>query len=201
MSPQTLSDWSETREGLSELVFSCLRKDGDAWKQFVETYSPLIRRLVRQELRRCLQSTRCSQDIEDLVENVILSLMDQDGARLREYDTQYAFTTWLGVLTKTAVHRHLRKKRPALLASPDQRTAPEAAPESPLDAQESIEAVHQALATLPGRDRLLISLFYFDEADYRQIARLTGLHMNSVGAALHRARQRLKAELLRREHA
>ena len=56
-------------------------------------------------------------------------------------------------------------------------------------------AVRETLSELAPRDETVLRLFYFSNLDYRGIARELGCSANSVGAALHRARTRLKARL------
>jgi len=52
-----------------------------------------------------------------------------------------------------------------------------------------------AVATLPPRDRELIALRYGSDLTAKQIARLLEITTNAVEVALHRALQRLRAEL------
>lgn len=189
---------SEPRSGEWDLIDHCLKSDPSAWERFVVAYRPLLCKLVRDELKRKL-GCAAAADVDDLVENVLLALIDNNFAAMRAYDSRYCFSTWLGVLARTAVHRLLRKKRP--LPSPLAELPRADTLHGPVDAAmrgEAVDAVRAAHQTLSARDRLLLSLFYFESADYKLISRVTGLRVNSVGAALHRARCRLKLELERR---
>ena len=71
--------------------------------------------------------------------------------------------------------------------------APAAAPL----ATERRPAVHAALARLPDRDRLVLTLRFFHDLSYAEIAAQTGQDANTVGAQLLRARRRLGDELRR----
>jgi RNA polymerase sigma factor (sigma-70 family) len=44
---------------------------------------------------------------------------------------------------------------------------------------------------MPERDRLLLTLRYLEDMDYRTIAAAVGLSTDSVGQLLHRAKRRL----------
>ncbi len=189
---------SEPRSGEWDLIHRCQQSDSGAWDRFVVAYRPLLCKLVRDELKRKLGCAAVA-DVDDLVENVLVALIDNNFAAMRAYDSRYCFSTWLGVLARTAVHRLLRKKRP--LPSPLAELPREGKARGPVDAairSETVDAVREAHKTLTSRDRLLLSLFYFESADYKLISKVTGLRVNSVGAALHRARGRLKVELERR---
>jgi RNA polymerase sigma factor (sigma-70 family) len=64
-------------------------------------------------------------------------------------------------------------------------------------AAEHRAAVHAALARLQDRDRLVLTLRFFDDLSYAEIAAQTGQDANAVAAQLLRARRRLGDELRR----
>jgi RNA polymerase sigma-70 factor, ECF subfamily len=61
------------------------------------------------------------------------------------------------------------------------------------------EAVRAALARLPAHYRLVLTLRFFNDLSYQEIAEQTGQDANTVGVQLLRARQLLKRELLAEE--
>jgi RNA polymerase sigma-70 factor (ECF subfamily) len=68
----------------------------------------------------------------------------------------------------------------------------------PLDwllAEERRERVRIALAQLPRRDAEILLLKYTEDWSYRQLAERLGASPSAIEARLHRARQRLRAEL------
>ena len=56
-------------------------------------------------------------------------------------------------------------------------------------------AVRDALATLPEHYRVVLTLRYFDDLSYAEIAEITGQDSNAVGVQLLRARNLLKKAL------
>ena len=60
--------------------------------------------------------------------------------------------------------------------------------------------MHAALARLPARDRLVLTLRFFHDLSYAEIAAQTGQDATTVGAQLLRARHRLGDELAPRGH-
>jgi RNA polymerase sigma-70 factor (ECF subfamily) len=62
-------------------------------------------------------------------------------------------------------------------------------------AEERRRQVRQALARLPRRDAEILLLKYTEEWSYREMARRLGISESAVEARLHRARQRMRAEL------
>jgi RNA polymerase sigma-70 factor (ECF subfamily) len=64
-----------------------------------------------------------------------------------------------------------------------------------LMAEERRERVRTALGRLPRRDAEILLLKYTEDWSYRQLAQRLGASESAVEARLHRARQRLRAEL------
>jgi RNA polymerase sigma-70 factor (ECF subfamily) len=180
------------------LVDALLASEPGSWDLFVERYGGFVCSVVGRLLRA--RGHRGGADVDDVSENVFVMLLDRDARLLRAYDSRYKLSAYLAVLARTAVHRHLRSQRVKVdlpdemwgesLANPDQETASEETVS--LEMRSALRAV---LADLPERDREVLRLFYYESRDYQQIATQLSLSVNSVGAALSRARARLAKAL------
>jgi RNA polymerase sigma-70 factor (ECF subfamily) len=178
------------------LARRCIAREPGAWREFVDVYAPTVKALARRYLR--LHGKYPDESIlEDMLQEVMLALTRRDYKLLRNYDPVYSFKTYLGVITRTEVHRLLRRKRPQL-GEPDEleSAAPvaEDASGGAMRAEED-ELLEGALARLPERDALILRLRFMREFDYRQIADALGIPEASVGQTLYRAKQKLLAEL------
>jgi RNA polymerase sigma-70 factor (ECF subfamily) len=60
-------------------------------------------------------------------------------------------------------------------------------------------AVHAAMNRLPGDERQLLHLFYFDGYDYDQISSMLGVSRSQVRGRLHRIRGRVRRDLMDRQ--
>ncbi len=63
---------------------------------------------------------------------------------------------------------------------------------------ESVERRHElemAVATLPERYCVIVTLYYFEDLSYREIAELLGLPIGSVKSSMHRGIQLLRTAL------
>jgi RNA polymerase sigma-70 factor, ECF subfamily len=168
-----------------------------AWDHFVECYSGLVTAVVRRILGA--QRGR-GADLDDVVENVFLMLLENDCALLRKYDPQYKLSAYLGVISRTAVHRFLRRQKVKAdlpdemwneaLPDKDALTVSDAAARGEIQS-----AVRDELAGLSDREQRVLRLFYYDGIDYQGIAEELGVSINSVGAALSRARAKLAKAL------
>lgn len=57
---------------------------------------------------------------------------------------------------------------------------------------EEVAALRQAMARLPARFRLLLTMFYFEELSYQEIAERLHIPVGTVMSGLHRAKRRLR---------
>jgi RNA polymerase sigma-70 factor (ECF subfamily) len=113
--------------------------------------------------------------------------------------------SWLyGVAVRTALmHRRRQGRQRRLVARWEANGgAPTAMPVDPLLwllATERDQLVQRALQTLSPRDRELLLLKYTEDWSYCDLADHLGLTVSAVEARLHRARGRLRNELVARE--
>jgi RNA polymerase sigma-70 factor (ECF subfamily) len=179
-----------------ELVERCISGEPGAWRQFADRFAPTVRALARRYLRLHGQLPD-DAELDDVVQDVFLAVTRREFRLLKNYDPTYTFKTYLGVITRTEVHRVLRKKRPLLgapaeleQAAPAQADASEAVEEA-----EEREVLAAAMETLPDRDAEILKLRFLREMDYKTIAATLRIPEASVGQTLFRAKQRLLDKL------
>jgi len=157
--------------------------DEDAFRRLVLRHqAALFRQMWRFSRDRAVQ--------EELVQEVFVEAF----VSLRGYRGDAPFEHWLRkIATRVGYHywkREVRdrKRREALQQTP---VLPKAPPED-LSPGEAAEWLHEALARLNPKDRLILTLMYFEECDGAEIAARTGWNATLVRVRAHRARQRLK---------
>jgi RNA polymerase sigma-70 factor (ECF subfamily) len=182
-------------ESAQQLVDSCIEGRSGAWESFVVRYAPLILAVARRSLRgRGLSPA--PDDLDDICENTFFAFVKDDFALLRSYDNRFALSTFVGVVARTQAGRFARRRRGGL-SDVDVAELPSRVEDPAVAAEEGDlrAALRMTLDEMPERDRAILSMFYFSDRDYRAIATDLGISPNSVGAALHRARERLRARL------
>ena len=144
-----------------------------------------------------------AQDRDDLCAEVFLAIVRDDFALLRRFRGQSSLATYLTVISRRIVVRHLiDRKGPARL----QDMADVAAGSGTAGGNGSSDNIEALLADRDEVERLLerlepqeaeaIRMYHLEGKSYADIAAALGLAENSVGPTLSRAREKMRrAEL------
>ena len=176
--------WSDAR-----LIRYCLNGDERAWAALIEKYKNLIYSIP-------LRYGASPDDAADIFQSVCVELLSEL-PRLRK---RASFRSWL--ITVTA-HQAFQWKRKTRRRAEDELTP---ADEERLETDPSPDVVEQlqreqvmreAIAELPPRCREMITLLFFSEPQlpYRDVAKLLGLAVGSIGFIRGRCLKRLQRML------
>ena len=143
-------------------------------------------------------------DAADMTQEAFIRLFRSLGT----YRGETKFTTWLYRLVTNICLDGLRRRRGVVesldepggedeqrlgerLTDADRWTQPE----ERLELRESAAAVRAALAQLPPAQRLALTLHYFEEMRYEEVAEVMGVPLNTVKSHIRRGKERLGAIL------
>ena len=143
-----------------------------------------------------LQMCRSATDAEDLT----LRTFEQAFRNIHKYDQEKPIFPWLCAILANLYRMDLRGKgRNALdfMAEPPETAEERLNPAEVLEYEADACAVHDAVANLPERYRVLVVLRYFDELTVPQIASSLSLPEGTVKRRLHEAKALLHNELVR----
>jgi RNA polymerase sigma-70 factor, ECF subfamily len=129
-------------------------------------------------------------DAEDLTQQTFLTAQ-RALAQLRE---PAAARGWLGAILRTGFLKGVRKRRPLSAESHDVDLHDFAAPIADEPAVDG-EALQQALGTLSDDSRLILTMFYFEDLSYRDIAEQLEVPIGTVMSRLSRAKEQLRRNL------
>jgi len=194
-------------EPVSDLTMELLRRciDGDpgARHQLVQEYSGIVAYGVSVIFQQFGRPSR-REEIEDLCQDVFLSLFDQDSRKLRQYQGRNgcSLASWLRVVAnRLAIDRLRREGRMVSLddptsaeswrlreAHPDSKPGPE-----PLvEAAERASQVRAMVKQLPPKDQLFVQLFYFQGLPIEDVARTIGITTNAAYVRKMRLHDKLR---------
>jgi RNA polymerase sigma-70 factor (ECF subfamily) len=152
-----------------------------------------IQRLVDEHLdavyRYAYRLTGTVQDAEDLTQQVFL-LAQQRLEQLREAQRARG---WLFAILRNAFLKMVERTSPVTATSVglNLETVAAASEEAPVDSR----ALQAAIDELPAEFRLVVVMFYFEEASYREIAEKLQLPIGTVMSRLARAKRHLRSKL------
>jgi RNA polymerase sigma-70 factor (ECF subfamily) len=130
------------------------------------------------------------QDAEDLTQQVFLNAQ-QKLAQLRQQERVRA---WLFAILRNCFLKSCRKRRP--LPAADLNLNIDSLPAAPRrEVLVEPGRLQAAIDDLPPRYRVVLTMFYFENASYRGIAEQLGLPMGTVMSRLARAKGYLRNEL------
>ena len=149
------------------------------------------------------------EDAADLTQEAFIRLF----RALPQYNGESRFTTWLYRLVVNLCRDELRRRGRqvpiAASASEDEETDQIASiadddrwanPAEALDTRELRDQVRQALGQLEEHYRLVLTLYYFEDLKYTDIAEILDIPLNTVKSHIRRGKERLAAILETQEH-
>lgn len=179
------------------LLQRCLTQQPGAWNDFVDRFLGLIYHVVRHTAH--LRSTPLRpEDTEDMAAEILMQIIANDYAVLRQFRGQSSLATYLTVIARRICVHELTQRSAAREAQPranQHGAVPE--PEEPPKAQlglERLEEVQKLLSRLPSRERKVVGLYYLEGRSYEEISTELNIPVNSIGPILSRARKLLRKD-------
>jgi RNA polymerase sigma-70 factor (ECF subfamily) len=138
------------------------------------------------------------QDVENVVQEIFSSLLEDSGRRLRLYSGRCSLTGWLRAVAVRRTVNYVRDERRRRGRPFDERLLfiPESGrSEAEETMSERIRRLDASLDLLSVRDRLVLRLYYLDGVPLKSIAALLGVSRNTIWPMVTRARQRLHRKM------
>ena len=156
-------------------------------------FEGIVRRWQRRIVNLAWRFCRDRVTAEDMAQEVFLKTFRS----LASFRRESAFSTWLISIAVNTYRSRLRAEGKPLLSLDAMRIfAVEPDPLHGIEERQRAEAVRRAVHNLPERYRDAILMYYFEEKDLGEAARVLGVAEGTLKARLYRGR-----ELLRRRCA
>ncbi len=177
------------------LLQRCLDKRPRAWEDFVDRFMGLILHVVHHTAQS--RSVRLGpEDRDDLCAEVLLNVIKDDLAVLRNFRGESSLATYLTVVARRTIVRAMMDRNTIArlgAGNPQEAVGNVADTQPPVeDRVESQEEVARLLAGLPDREAEVVKLYHMEGKSYQEISSHVGMPMNSIGPILSRARQKMR---------
>ncbi len=167
------------------LVNACIAGAPGAWDAFVAQFAGLLAHVADRSARQRGLPLSVG-DRDDIVAEVLLQLLRDDAAALRAFAGRSSLATYLTVIARRVAVRQLCRRSEAAPGAVD-------ATHDPRPAVRDREEVEALLGHLDADEARLVRLHHLEARSYGEISRLTGLPLGSIGPALSRAREKMRA--------
>jgi len=176
-------------QGEAELAAAIARAragDAEAWGNLYRQHAPAI-------FRFCRRAMPTHEDAEDATVEIFMKLRE----KLGQYDPARPFSSWLYKVAANHCWDMLRRRHTRQdLETGDVESLPLASSDpgqlARLIEEQSAGGLRAALAQLPPRARMVLTLRYYADFNYDEIADALRLRRDAVGVALLRARHQLR---------
>ena len=171
----------------ARLVAACLARELGAWDAFMDRFAGLFRWVIdRTAVQRQLPISAADRD--DLIAEILLECLRNDAAVLRAFAGRSSLPTYLTVVARRVAVR-------GMLRTLESGHVPAAAPPRRDETAHAVdrEEVESLLAHLADDEARLVRLHHLEARSYGEISRITGMPLGSIGPALSRAREKMKA--------
>jgi RNA polymerase sigma-70 factor (ECF subfamily) len=175
-----------------ELLKRCLNHERGAWNDFVDRFLGLIYHVIQHTAH--LRSTPLRpEETEDLASEVMLGMVANDYAVLRQFRGHSSLATYLTVIARRICVQELARRAAAREVLPRVDGKMEEYEDRPTTGGlESLEEVARLLQKLPSRERSIVRLYYLEGRSYEEISTELNIPVNSIGPILSRAREKLR---------
>jgi RNA polymerase sigma-70 factor, ECF subfamily len=167
-----------------ELMQSYVAGDGAAFSELFKRYGPMLARMMRRQIRH-------EDDALELVQQTFLQL---HRARL-DFEAGRRLRPWLMTIAFNLKREYFRRRRRRPEAPLEHEPPASSARGDPVVRAAEAERLRRALDTLPDGQKEVITLHWFEELSFPEVAEILGLTVSAVKVRAHRGYQALRRVL------
>jgi len=195
----TRRGWYQNAGAVTEqekkLIAGCVKGEKPAWDAFVRQYSNLIYHTIKKTFS--LHYTEPRPDlVDDLFQEVFLSLVTDDFAQLRRFrgDRGCTLASWLRMIAARRTIDHLRKARLQRQTITDAADCTDDVSDAVSERLWS-ESLARVLDTLAPRERIMIDVFFRQNLPAQDVASILHLSIGAVYTQKSRILDKLRKTL------
>ncbi len=167
---------------MDNLINEIIAGSRQAFESLVEKYQPMVRKTVSYLFYRYRDNNNDAM-VDDLTNDIFLSLMEDDFKKIRQFKGMSSFATYLRVIASRQVLGFLRRpSREVQTKAADKinKTVDSSPnPEELYRDQENRSLMAEAIAALKPADQLLMKLTYYQELSAEETARIMNISLSA----------------------
>ncbi len=167
-----------------KIIQEIIGGDTQKYRVLLERYQPGL-------VRHCFTMVSDYDIANDLTQEACIKAYLQ----LKKYNHEYRFSTWLYKIATNLCLDFLRKRRHISLDDIAEPLSNQPSPQEQAIKNESTSELHQAVRRLSLKYQTVISLYYWQERNYEEIAEIMNVPLGTVRTWLKRAKDQLKEDL------
>ena len=176
-----------------ELVNLCAQGDSAAFEKLVARHQRAVYGIVSRMIYN-------KDDVDDMAQDIFVLAYRS----IRSFRGESSFATWLHRIAVNATLKYMKRgKSRQTVSLDDPETAlgefltasNQASPADMAGAGERNEAVRKAIEALPAKQRIVVTLHYFEEYTCEEIAEILHCSTGTVWSRLHYSCKKLRGQL------
>jgi RNA polymerase sigma-70 factor (ECF subfamily) len=158
----------------------------------VNAYSVLVKKYKNMVFTLALRMVGNKEDAEEVAQDTFVKAYKA----LPKFKGTSKFSTWLYRIVYNTSLDHIKKNKRVVLSEhiDEVNEADIGSMQNALtyiEAKEKKQTIEKALLKLPEEERVLLTLFYFEEMPLKEISEITKMSYDNVKIKLHRSRKKL----------
>ena len=161
-----------------------------------EGQDALVCRYAERVFAMIVRQVSDMMDAEELAQDTFLKAF----SHIDSYDPQKAsLSTWLCRIAYRLTLDFLKRRRPVIVAMEDNTEVIDEEVDLSTGREERIERLQELMDELPDDERMLLTLYYFEDRPLTEIAYITGIEPGALANRLYRTRKKLYKKLQENE--
>lgn len=173
-----------------DICKTCLSDKEKGFRMLMDRYQVAIYNYVRRMVV-------AHEDAQDVTQDTFVRIY----RNIDTFRNDGSLTTWIYRIATTECLRFLNRRKETFISSEDVRDSLLAKLESSdyIDYGNALAVKFQkAVISLPEKQRVVFNLRYYDELEYSEISRITGVSVDSLKVNYHYAKDKIKEYIINR---
>jgi len=162
-------------------INAAINGDNNAYARIIKRHQAHVAKIM---WRFCLDKNTCEELTQDVFMEAYFSL--------KSYKAKAPLENWLSRIATRVGYKFWKEKKSRKESLPLEELDKWSLDTDNLQAKEAAQLLYSLLNKLPPKDRLVLTLMYFEDCSVKQIANRTAVTVPMVKMRIHRARKKMK---------